>query len=149
MTRTRRLTAAGIGLAGLAGLAGATGIAGVASATTAPHSHHASTSGAWRGAHHHHALHRAVEVATVEAIANADALPAGYSCTKAATDQARITKAESWLDTKLAKLQTAEQKAQANGKTTLVTVLDSWIQKGTTLRTDLGTVSGLITAQCG
>jgi len=145
MKITKPLQIAGIGLVGVAGMAGVAGLAGAATTQTTTHPHAGSVHG--RG--HHHALRRAVEVAKIEAIANADALPASYSCTRAATDQAHITKAESWLDAKLAKLQTAEQKAQTNGRTALVTVLDSWSQKGTTLRTDLGTVSGLITAKCG
>ncbi len=145
MKLTKPLQLAGVGLAGVAGVAGVATLAGAS--TTHPAS--AQTASAQVRASRHHVLRRAVEVAKIEAIANANALPASFSCTRAATDQAHITKAESWLDAKLAKLQTAEQKAQTNGRTALVTVLDNWIQKGTTLRTDLGTVSGLITAKCG
>jgi hypothetical protein len=134
------LSASGIGIVALAGTACFAGMAGAA--TPARASHHA-------GLHAGHHVRREALVARIESIAEANALPGGFSCTKASVDQAKITVLTSKIDARLSRAQTAEQNAITAGHGARASAIARRIAAADVLVTDLHTVSGLITAQCG
>lgn len=95
-----------------------------------------------------HLASRHGHLAKVIAIAKADALPAGFSCTNAATDQAKITAFETKLDARIARAQARETAATSNGNTAVAQRISNRLTRAEALKGDLTTVSGLIAARC-
>ena len=134
---TKQKIGAAVAGAGLLG-AGVLGVAGVAGASTSAHPKLAA----------HEARVAAFE-AKVHDIATSGTLPSGFSCSKASTIQSKITTLENRITAKLPVATEREQKATANGNTARATAIASRITAATQLKADLGTVSSLITAECG
>jgi len=137
---TRLSTKLGIGAAVLGLGVSAAGIAGAAttdSSNTTPNSHHTAA---------HERGHRAELIA---AIAESGSLPAKFNCANAATWQSKISSAEEKLTGDLISATSKQQSASTAGETLKAQVIADRITKMTQLRSDLVTVSGLITTQCG
>jgi hypothetical protein len=148
MTVGKKLAAATVG-AGLLG-AGVLGMTSVVGATTTAPT--AATTATTTTHHPRWAAHEA-RVAALEAkaheIATSGTLPARFSCSNASTATARITKLENRID-QLVPLATArEQRATANGHTAWATAISNGIAKAEVFKSDLTTISGLISAKCG
>jgi len=138
MTVSKKIAAAtaGVGLLG-AGVLGVSGVAGATTSTT----HHPKLAA--------HAARVAAFEAKVHEIATSGKLPARFTCSNSSTVEAKITKLENRIDQRLPIATLREQNATANGNTARATAIAHRIASADQLKTDLTTISGLITAQCG
>ena len=87
-------------------------------------------------------------LAQVVAIAKADALPSNFSCSNAASDQAKIKVFETKLNARIARAQAKETAATSNGNTAVAERINNRLTKAEALRGDLVKVNGLISARC-
>jgi uncharacterized protein HemX len=74
--------------------------------------------------------------------------PRHHHCARAPKALAKITKAETALSNRIAKLQTAETKLTAAGHTTLATKVENRISKLQNLETKASTLESKIEAKC-
>ena len=87
--------------------------------------------------------------ARIERVAHAGVLPTTFTCTSAASDQAKISGLVSTIDAKLATLHGRQQSATDGGNSARAARIEAKITKATTLKQDAAKVAALISADCG
>ena len=117
---------------------GAIGVAGAVS--SANHSN--------GGAVHVHLFEPGGVKYTIDSIAAAGHLPAGFSCANSAKDLTRIARVERKMVHRITKAQIREVRAVHSGKTENVQNLRDRITSAQQFNSSVGTVASLITAKC-